>query len=51
MKMFPGTNPVFIVVLPLVVLIEERKQEASKLWIIDMQIGVHNSQKYKDNGN
>ena len=39
--MAPTTNPVFIVVSPLIALMEDQIREASKLGITAMQIGVH----------
>ena len=41
-KLYPDTNPTFIVASPLVALMEDQIRHASKLGIIALQIGVHN---------
>ncbi len=42
MKMFPGTNLIFIVVSPLVALMEDQVQKSSMVGITAMQISVDN---------
>ncbi len=39
--LFPSKNPIFIVVLPLVELMDDQIWEASKLMITAMQIDIH----------
>ncbi len=46
-KMFPGTYPVFIIVSPLVVLMEDQMQEASKLGIMQIAVNNHSNIKQK----
>ena len=41
-KMFPDCNPIYIVVSPLVALMEDQVKEATKLGVTAVQLGVQN---------